>query len=152
MSQDTAQGSVATSLDAMRHADVEDPATPRADHFVCRDGMVFAGIHLIVDMWQATGLDDLSLVDAALAEAAEAAGATVLNIDLHHFTPNNGISGVAVLAESHISIHTWPERGYAALDIFMCGRTDPHAAVRVLRAALKPGRLQLMDHRRGILP
>ena len=51
----------------------------------------------------------------------EAAGATLLHIHLHHFTPNGGVSGVAVLAESHISIHSWPEYGYAALDVFMCG-------------------------------
>ena len=84
------------------------------DHFVERDGLRFAGTHLIIDLWQASRLDDLAHVEQALREATIRAGATLLNIDLHHFTPNGGISGVAVLAESHISIHTWPERAYAA--------------------------------------
>ena len=53
-------------------------------------------------------------------ECIRAAGATLLHIHLHHFTPNNGVSGVAVLAESHISVHTWPESGFAAFDVFMC--------------------------------
>jgi S-adenosylmethionine decarboxylase len=97
-----------------------------ADHFVERDGVRFAGTHLIVDLWQARRLDDLAGVERMLREAARNCGATLLNLDLHRFTPNGGISGVAVLAESHISIHTWPERGYAAIDIFMCGEAKPH--------------------------
>ena len=61
-----------------------------------------------------------------------AAKATLLHIHLHHFSEGGGISGVAVLAESHISVHTWPERAFAAFDIFMCGNTEPHRAMRVL--------------------
>jgi len=60
-------------------------------------------------------------MEATLREAVLQAGATLLHIHLHHFTPNGGISGVAVLAESHISVHTWPERNFAAFDVFMCG-------------------------------
>ena len=76
-------------------------------------------------------------------------GATLLHIHLHHFTPNGGVSGVAVLAESHISIHTWPERGYAALDVFMCGAAEPQRSVDVLRAAFQPKRLVVGEHLRG---
>ena len=61
------------------------------------------------------------------------------------------MSGVAVLAESHISIHTWPERGYAALDVFMCGTAMPHKAVPVLRQAFKPSSVQFVEHRRGLV-
>ena len=100
----------------------------RRDHFVERDGMRFAGTHLIIDLWQAASLDDIDVVKTALKDAAKAAGATLLKIDLHCFTPNGGITGVAVLAESHISIHTWPERAYAAVDVFMCGDAEPHKA------------------------
>ena len=107
----------------------------RLDHFIQRDGLVFAGIHLIVDLWHATNLDDLPIVKAALRDAAACAGATLLNIDLHHFTPNGGISGMAVLAESHISIHTWPEISYAAVDVFMCGNAQPHKACKGFRRA-----------------
>jgi S-adenosylmethionine decarboxylase len=64
------------------------------------------------------GLDDIDLIETTLRRCVDAAGATLLHIHLHHFQPN-GVSGVAVLAVSHISIHTWPEVGYAALDLFM---------------------------------
>ncbi len=122
------------------------------DHFVKRDGIAYAGTHLIVDLWNASRLDDLEAVDHALRRAAEVAGATLLNIDLHRFSPTGGISGVAVLAESHISIHTWPERSYAAVDIFMCGDAVPHRAVPVLKEAFAPESLTLVEHRRGLLP
>ena len=78
-----------------------------------------------------------------------AAGATLLHIHLHHFTPNQGVSGVAVLAESHISIHSWPERGYAALDVFMCGAARPAATIEVLRDGFTPGRIAVTEHLRG---
>jgi S-adenosylmethionine decarboxylase len=121
------------------------------DHFVERDGLRFAGTHLIIDLWQASRLDDLAHVEQALREATIRAGATLLNIDLHHFTPNGGISGVAVLAESHISIHTWPERAYAAVDVFMCGDAEPHKAIEVLREAFEPGQITLAEHKRGVM-
>jgi S-adenosylmethionine decarboxylase len=126
------------------------PETDGADHFVERDGMRFAGTHLIIDLWQAANLDNLAIVEKALRDGTDAAGATLLNIDLHHFTPNGGISGVAVLAESHISIHTWPERAYAAVDIFMCGDAQPHKAIEVLREAFTPGMLTVAEHKRGV--
>ena len=77
------------------------------------------------------------------------AGATLLHIHLHHFTPNGGVSGVAVLAESHISIHSWPEYGYAALDVFMCGRTNPRAAIDVLKEAFEPRKVVVKEQLRG---
>ncbi len=122
------------------------------DFFIERDGVRYAGTHLIVDLWEATGLDDLALVEATLRDCVEAAGATLLHIHLHHFTPNHGISGVAVLAESHISIHTWPENGYAALDVFMCGAAEPHKAIEVLRKAFKAKRLAVEELLRGRAP
>ncbi|WP_425500692.1 adenosylmethionine decarboxylase [Roseospira navarrensis] len=71
---------------------------------------------------------------------------------MHHFTPNGGISGVLVLAESHVSIHTWPERAYAALDLFMCGDADPYRALPVLRAAFRPTTVTLSENKRGLIP
>lgn len=108
------------------------------DHFICRNGKTFAGTHLIIDLWGASKLDDLAVMEAALREAVEKAKATLLHIHLHHFTPNGGISGVAVLAESHISVHSWPERNYAAFDVFMCGDAEPEKAIDVLKAAFTP--------------
>ena len=121
----------------------------RTDYFVEKDGMKFAGTHLLVDLWGAGKLDDPAHIDAALCQAAIAAGATILHSHFHHFTPNGGVSGVVVLAESHISIHTWPERDFAAIDIFMCGSCDPHLSIPVLRAAFSPSRIDLDEQRRG---
>ena len=121
----------------------------RKDFFIERNGVRYAGTHLIVDLWGAERLDDLAHVEATLRDAVTAAKATLLHIHLHHFTPNQGISGVAVLAESHITIHTWPERSYAALDIFMCGDAEPQATIAVLREAFKPERLAVEEILRG---
>lgn len=120
------------------------------DYFVERNGVKFAGTHLLVDLWGASNLDNLEITEWALRESAEVAGATLLHIHLHHFTPNGGISGVAVLAESHISIHSWPERGYAALDIFMCGACDPYKAIPVLKKAFSPDNVTLGEQKRGL--
>jgi S-adenosylmethionine decarboxylase len=121
----------------------------RDDHFVVRNGVRCAGVHLIVDLYDAKRLDDLDHVVAALRRCVEAAGATLLHVHLHHFEPNGGVSGVAVLAESHISIHTWPECGYAALDVFMCGKADPEACIPVLREAFTAKRVAVSELLRG---
>jgi S-adenosylmethionine decarboxylase len=121
----------------------------RKDYFIERDGHRFAGTHLIIDLFGARRLDDLKHIKETLKRCVEVAGATLLHIHLHHFTPNGGVSGVAVLAESHISIHSWPEAGYAALDVFMCGHANPHATVEVLNAAFKPQRIVVKEHLRA---
>ncbi len=126
--------------------------TRQADYFVERNGLCFAGTHLLVDLWKARNLDDPAVVERALTEAAEACGATLLHVHLHQFSPSGGISGVAVLAESHISIHTWPERGFAAVDIFMCGACDPYRAIPVLRRVLATDVIQLSEQKRGLVP
>jgi S-adenosylmethionine decarboxylase len=119
------------------------------DYFVEKNGEKFAGTHLLVDLWGATNLCDPELIDTTLREAAEAAGATILHSHFHHFSPNGGVSGVLVLAESHISIHTWPERDFAAIDIFMCGACDPHRSIPTLKEAFKPESIDLGEQRRG---
>ena len=124
----------------------------KRDYFVNRDGLEFAGTHLLIEMWGATRLDDATAIEAALREAALAAGATVLHAHTHRFSPFGGVSGVVVLAESHISIHTWPERDYAAIDIFMCGDCHPYDTVPVLRRAFEPDSVQLAEHKRGLMP
>jgi S-adenosylmethionine decarboxylase len=120
-----------------------------ADHFIVKNGVRCAGAHLIVDLYGGKKLDDIDHIDAALRRCVEEAGATLLHIHLHHFEPNGGVSGVAVLAESHISIHTWPERGYAAVDIFMCGNAKPEKCVPVLRHAFTPKRTGVSELLRG---
>ena len=121
----------------------------RKDYFVEKDGMKYAGMHLLVDLWGAANLDDPKHIDRKLREAAERAGATILHSHFHHFTPNGGVSGVVVLAESHISIHTWPEREFAAVDVFMCGACDPRDTLPVLRDAFEPARIDVDEQRRG---
>jgi len=137
-----------TANDASVNADAFD-GEERKDYFVEKDGVRFAGTHLLVDLWGASNLADPALIDTALRLAAVKAGATILHSHFHHFTPNGGVSGVVVLAESHISIHTWPEREFAAIDIFMCGACDPHDAIPVLQSAFHPERIDLDEQRRG---
>jgi S-adenosylmethionine decarboxylase len=118
------------------------------DHFAVRNGVRCAGVHLIVDLHGAERLDDIEHIEATLRRCVAAARATLLHIHLHHFQPN-GVSGVAVLAESHISIHTWPDAGYAALDVFMCGSADPDACVPVLREAFSAKQVVVDEILRG---
>lgn len=122
-----------------------------SDYFVERDGQRFAGTHLLVEFWGAQNLTDPAFVEAALISAARAAGAKVLHAHVHHFGPSLGVTGVAVLAESHISIHTWPEHGFAALDVFMCGECDPHLCLPVLDRLFEPQRTKIAEHKRGMM-
>jgi S-adenosylmethionine decarboxylase len=122
------------------------------DTFIEHNGLHYAGGHLLLDLWDAERLSDPELAQDALCEAAEAAGATILHAHMHRFGGGGGVSGVVVLAESHISIHTWPERGFAAIDIFMCGKCDPYLALAVLRRVFRPKRLLLSEFRRGLVP
>jgi S-adenosylmethionine decarboxylase len=121
------------------------------DHFITKNGLSYAGSHLIIDLWEAKGLDDRERIETALIDAVQAAGATLLHIHLHKFEDGGGISGVAVLAESHISVHTWPEKGYAAFDVFMCGDAQPRKALDVFKKAFEPGRIVVGEHKRGVL-
>ena len=121
------------------------------DYFVEKDGVKFAGTHLLLDLWGAANLTDPELIDRALRDAAEAADATILHSHFHHFGPDGGVSGVVVLAESHISIHTWPERDFAAVDIFMCGACNPYHSVPVLKEVFAPKSILLSEQRRGLI-
>lgn len=121
------------------------------DYFITKGGQTFAGLHLLIEIWGGRNLTDPQQIDNILREAAEAANATILHSHIHEFLPSGGVSGVVLLAESHISIHTWPERDYAAIDIFMCGECDPHLSVAVLKAQFKPASIQVQDIRRGIV-
>ena len=125
-----------------------DPQDEHNDHFAIRDGVRCAGVHLIVDLHGAQRLDDIDHIEATLRRCVSAARATLLHIHLHHFQPS-GVSGVAVLAESHISIHTWPEAGYAALDVFMCGSANPDACIPVLREAFSAKHVGVDEILRG---
>jgi len=120
----------------------------REDHFIRRDGRVFAGTHLIIEVVDGHGLDDEARIQQAFRDCVVDCGATLLHIHTHKFSPQ-GVSGVAVLAESHISVHTWPEIGYGAFDVFMCGDADPHAAVPVLKRAFGTEDVRVKELLRG---
>ena len=124
---------------------------PRKDHFVFHHGVLCSGRHFIVDLFDATRLDDLRHMECSMREAVAKANATLLHIHVHRFSPSGGLSGVAVLAESHISVHTWPENDYAAFDIFMCGDTEPEQAVEVIKNAFAPKRVDVRELLRGIV-
>jgi S-adenosylmethionine decarboxylase len=139
---------VATPVAEDDRQEFDRPKSDRKDHFATRNGVRCAGVHLIVDLHGAKRLDDIEHIEATLRHCVEAARATLLHIHLHHFQPN-GVSGVAVLAESHISIHTWPDAGYAALDVFMCGSAEPDKCIPVLREAFSATRVGVNELLRG---
>jgi S-adenosylmethionine decarboxylase proenzyme len=109
------------------------------------------GRQVLCDFWDAEGLDDEELTRRTLREAVEAGGARLVEVAVHHFSPW-GISGVAVMAESHLAIHTWPEHGYAAIDLFTCGTLDNDAMFNVLVDAYKPDRVVKRLAERGVQP
>ena len=121
----------------------------REDHFIREDGEVFAGTHLIIEVVDGEGLDDEARIQQAFRDCVETCGATLLHIHTHKFSPQ-GVSGVAVLAESHISVHTWPEIGYGAFDVFMCGDAQPWKAVGVLAEAFRTKDIRVKELRRGL--
>lgn len=109
------------------------------------------GRHVLADLRgiEAPLLTDANALRAVLIQAAEYAGAHVLGAHFHHFGEQAGVTGVVMLSESHISIHTWPEHGFAALDIFMCGAAKPEWALQHVREALKPADAQVTSVDRG---
>lgn len=110
------------------------------------------GTHLLLELAGCDPrlLDSTEEVRDALLRAATRAKATVLGNSFHRFSPQ-GVSGVVVIAESHLSIHTWPEYGYAAVDVFTCGdQAMPHRAAEYLIEALAPARHELRELPRGL--
>lgn len=96
-------------------------------------------------------LNDVAAVKRAMREAALKSGATIVTEAFHLFNPH-GVSGAIIIAESHLAIHTWPEFGYAAVDLFTCGDdVDPKVAFEHLKQALEADEFTIMEMKRGIL-
>ncbi|WP_458879621.1 adenosylmethionine decarboxylase [Arenibacterium sp. CAU 1754] len=108
------------------------------------------GVHQIVEFYGARELFDASGIAPVLTRAAKAANAQVLKIEAHDFGDRAGFTAVALLAESHISLHTWPEYDYAAIDIFMCGDAKPERAVAVLEEFFAPETVLQQTIQRGL--
>jgi len=140
---------VLETLPEVGTSDLSQTLDERNDFFIERDGVRYAGNHLIIDLFGARKLDDLDHVETTLRRCVDVAGASLLHIHLHHFTPNGGVSGVAVLSESHISIHSWPEADYAALDVFMCGDAKPELCIGILKDAFEADSVVVKTHQRG---
>lgn len=111
------------------------------------------GRHLLLELQgcDREALNDIGFLRSIMLAAARECGATVLGESFHQFRPQ-GVSGIVVIAESHLFIHTWPEYGYAAADIFTCGNTvKPERAMEVLVKELKSENHSMVEMRRGIL-
>lgn len=116
------------------------------------DGTPYLGIHIHVDIWGASHLDDAKFVEEAMKKACEACGATILNTFTHKFGDGGGISTNVTLSESHATIHSWPENGDATLDFYMCGSCDPADAIPVLVKAFQPEEMVMQRFVRGVRP
>ena len=109
------------------------------------------GTHILVDLYECPSklLNDLEYIKESMQKAGRAAGATILNSNFHRFSPH-GITGVLTIQESHLAIHTWPEYGYAAVDLFTCGQNiNPWRAYEVLKAVLCADRATAVEMHRG---
>jgi S-adenosylmethionine decarboxylase len=124
------------------------------------DASAAVGEHLLLDLYGVAPalLRDAAALETALRDAADVLGATILHAHLHRFDSlrtglpageQGGVTGVLLLAESHLSIHTWPEHGFAAVDAFMCGTGTTHAARAVFEQALAPERIEVRVMQRG---
>lgn len=109
------------------------------------------GRHLIAEYYECDAgiLDDIERVRTAMLDAAEAVGATVIGETFHAFDPH-GVSGTVVIAESHLSIHTWPENGYVAVDIYTCGGLDPRRGFELLAERLQASSARVQEILRGL--
>jgi S-adenosylmethionine decarboxylase len=107
------------------------------------------GIHLVADFWFGEKIEDPRELEKILIEAAKKAGNTSLKFSYHKFNPQ-GITGVLLLAESHIAFHSWPEFDYLAIDIFTCGnKVFPEKALKYLKSILKPKKVKVLKIERG---
>jgi len=108
------------------------------------------GHHLIVECYDASHLTDIAYIERGFREAIALSRATIINMSFHRFGIDQGITGVAMLAESHLSVHTWPESGYCAIDIFMCGSCDPRSCLPAIAKLFEPRRLEIASVIRGV--
>lgn len=115
----------------------------------CNKKEALFSAHLIADFEQPEVIEDPKLIRKILLTAAKEANNTPLKTSIHKF-PEQGVTGVVILAESHISIHSWPEHDYLALDVFTCGtQTQPYKALEYLKKVFKPKKVKSIFIKRG---
>ena len=111
----------------------------------------YAGTHVVADFWNGKIIENEKELEQLLKGAAKAAKSQALQVSIHKFVPQ-GITGVILLAESHIAVHTWPEINYIAIDIFTCGKeARPKGALKYIQEYLKPERVKIQEMKRGKL-
>jgi S-adenosylmethionine decarboxylase proenzyme len=115
--------------------------------------MLEIGRHVIAELFgcNPNSLKDEELLKDYLRGAVKACGATLVSEFSTRFEPYGGVTAIAVIAESHLSIHTWPEFGYAALDIFTCGKVNPWKAYEYIVKKLRPEKVSVSETKRGML-
>lgn len=111
------------------------------------------GRHIIVDAWECNdSINSVEAIEEALREAVIKSKVTLIKLLVHPFTPH-GVSAVALIAESHVAVHTWPEKAYFSLDVFTCGeRAVPGAVIEVFKERFEPQRFQVIELPRGRWP
>jgi S-adenosylmethionine decarboxylase len=125
------------------------PEETASGEFTHQDGIECAGTHLLIDLFGASRLDEIEFMEDVLRRCVEASHATLLHLHCHQFSDSGGLSAVAVLAESHITVHTWPERDFAAFDVFMCGAAQPQNVIAVLQQSFQPAEISVKKELRG---
>ena len=135
---------------AVSGSDVQGPGFDSRDVQAPSASSRAGGHHLLVDFWveDARPLRRAATWERLLPDACRGAGATVLGARFHQFEPD-GVTGVVLLAESHASVHTWPEAGLVTLDVFTCGALDTEAIVEAVRRSLRPTRERVTAVARG---
>jgi len=118
-------------------------------NFIEDGNIKYAGKHVHVDIYSAKNLDNAKLVKEAMLNCIQAVNACMLHIHVHDFGEGFGVTGTAILAESHMSIHTWPEEEFAAVDMFTCGQCNPKLIIPVLEMYFKPGFMLTREYTRG---
>lgn len=111
------------------------------------------GLHILLELFgcDARALNDKKALEKIFVHTAKESNAVVLETAFHKFNPH-GISGVVIIAESHFAVHTWPEYGYAAVDIFSCGKKmDYEKAVDLIKKAFSPTHMTTIALKRGVL-
>ncbi|MBB4577366.1 MULTISPECIES: adenosylmethionine decarboxylase [Rhizobium] len=109
---------------------------------------VCAGTHLFIDMWDAENTGNAEAIEAAVAQAVHDCRATMLESSYRKYSEDGGVTGFAILAESHICVNTWHEERMVAIDVFFCGSLDPYASITALRDVFRPSRIDISEHKR----
>ena len=125
--------------------------TKRSIQWVKEKNQKYAGIHLVAEFWGGKIIEDSKKIERILILAAKKANNTPLEVTIHKFSPQ-GITGVVLLAESHIALHLWSEFNYLAIDIFTCGdKAIPEKALEYFKKVFKPKKVVIQKIKRGVI-